>query len=137
VYIGNHLGSSAFYVVYVKLLNTSDSPPNYASGTPSSLQPIYQHTFLVSNEKTVEFPITFSISDASISNSQSNIGTLTLNGVHINTNKVSVWNSTDSLYSYKLIFELWLLNSESGSIEYYNRYLSLKLNYTSAVLSFI
>ena len=38
--VGNHLGSSAYYVLYVKFGNQTDPLPNATLGTPSSLQPL-------------------------------------------------------------------------------------------------
>src|SRR5665648_53201 len=45
--VGNHLGSSAYYVLYVKLANATDQLPNSILGTPSSLTSLYEYRFSV------------------------------------------------------------------------------------------
>ena len=43
VNVGNHLGSSGYYVLYVKLANETDQLPNSTIATPSPLQPLYEY----------------------------------------------------------------------------------------------
>src|SRR3989337_165143 len=40
--VGNHLGSSVYYIVYVKLRNQTQSAPNMTTFTPSPLAPLYE-----------------------------------------------------------------------------------------------
>ena len=47
VNVGNHLGSSAYYVLYVKLGNATDQLPNITLQTPSPLQPLYEYRFSI------------------------------------------------------------------------------------------
>jgi uncharacterized membrane protein len=60
--VGNHLGSSAYYVLYVKLGNQTDQMPNATLRKPSSLQPLYEYRFFVQDNMNWENLITFSIS---------------------------------------------------------------------------
>ncbi len=46
VNVANHLGSSTYYVLYVKLANATDQLPNTTLGTPSPLAPLYEYRLL-------------------------------------------------------------------------------------------
>ncbi len=128
--VGNHLGSSAYYTVYVKLRNQTDSLPNATTGTPSPLQPLYEYRFSMRDGESWETPLTFSVSNALISGSQSVIGQLMINGVRFDLNKKSIWNSNSSVFFYQLVFELWLYNGPSGAVQFNNRFVNLQLNLT-------
>ena len=131
--VGNHLGSVAYYVVYVKLLNASDPLPSDTLGTASPIQPLYEYRFAVQNEQTFEKHITFSVSKAFVSKEQSRIGNFSINGVSFIVNKPTIWNSTESVFKYQLLFELWLYDTQTELIQYHNRFVDLKLNYTIAI----
>jgi len=128
--VANHVGSSAYYQVYVKFMNASDTLPDATSGVGRSIVPLQEYRFLVRDEHTFEKMITFSISNIAISKNQLTIGNLHLNGEDLTINKVAVWNSTKSEYPYRLVFELWTFNSQSNLFEFNNRFVYLQLNCT-------
>ena len=128
--VGNHLGSSAYYVLYVKLGNKTDPLPNNTLGTPSILQPLYEYRFSIQDSMNWESLLNFSVSNASISGNNSQINTLQLNGVAFNVDKPAMWDSNSTTFKYQLLFELWIYNLPTGSVEFNNRYLSLQLNLT-------
>jgi uncharacterized membrane protein len=130
VSVGNHLGASAYYVLYVKFGNETDLLPNNNLETPSTLQPLYEYRFFIQDSMNWERLLTFSVSNASISGNNSRINTLHLNGVTFNVNKPAVLNSNSTSFRYQLLFELWIYNSESGAISYNDRFVNLKLNLT-------
>jgi uncharacterized membrane protein len=129
--VGNHLGSSAFYVLYVKLGNGTDQMPNATLGTPSSLQPLYEYRFSIQDSMTWESLMNFSFSSASISGNNLQINTLRINGIAFNVDKQAVWDSNNTTFPYRLVFELWIYDTQSNQIEYNNRYLVLQLNLAS------
>ncbi len=133
--VGNQLGSSAYYVLYVKLGNETDPLPNNALGTPSSLPPLYEYRFSIQNSIYWESLLNFSISSALISGTSSQINTLQINGVAFNVDKPAMWNSNSTTFTYRLFFELWIYNAQSNQIEYNNRYVRLQLNLTSNAYS--
>src|SRR5665647_2933609 len=51
VNVGNHLASSAYYALYVKLGNQTDQLPNATRGTPSPLEPLYEYRFSIIDNK--------------------------------------------------------------------------------------
>lgn len=128
--VGNHEGSSTHYVVYVKLLNASDTLPNKILEIPSPAEPLFEIRLLAADNQTVESPFTFSITTVYAADDQAIIGDLILNGASIAVNKPSAWNSTQSLYPYRLVFELWSYNPLSDHFEYKNQFLNLQLNAT-------
>ena len=133
--VGNQLGSSAYYVLYVKLGNQTDQMPNATLGTPSILQPLYEYRFSIQDSMNWESPLTFSVSNASISGNNSQINTLQVNGVAFNVDKPAMWDSNSTTFKYQLLFELWTYNNKSNSIEYNSRFVDLFLNLTSSALA--
>ena len=133
--VGNQLGSSAYYVLYVKFGNETDQMPNDGLGTPSILQPLYEYRFSIQDSMNWESLLTFSVSNASISGNNSQINTLQINGVAFNVDKPAMWDSNSTTFKYQLLFELWLYNNKSNSIEYNSRFVDLHLNLTSSTLS--
>ena len=128
--VGNQLGSSAYYVLYVKLGNETDQMPNDTLGTPSSLPPLYEYRFSIQNSMNWESLLTFSVSNASISGNNSQINTLQINGVAFNVDKPAMWDSNSTTFTYQLFFELWIYNIQSSSVEFDNRFVDLQLNLT-------
>jgi uncharacterized membrane protein len=135
VYVGvnNHLGSSAYYSLTVKFKNQTDPLPNTTTATPSPQQPLYQNSFTILDGQNWETPIIFSVSNASISGNQSTINQLIINNIKFDVNKPATWNTNTTKFSYELIFELWLYNTLSNTIEYNNRYVNLQLNLTKTL----
>lgn len=129
--VENHLGSLAYYLVNIKLLSASDSLPDVKKQTASPSEVLQEHRFIVEDEHLYEKAITFSISNVDLSNNQLTVGNLQLNGEDIKVNKVAVWNSTMSEYQYKLLFELWIYNSQSKGFEFNNRFVYIQLNCTN------
>ena len=131
--VGNHLGSLAYYVLYVKLGNKTDPLPDNALGTPSSLEPLYEYRFSIQDSATWESLLTFSVSNASISGNNSQINTLQINSVTLNVDKPSMWDSNSTTFTYRLLFELWLYDSSSSVISFNDRFVDLQLNLTRTI----
>jgi uncharacterized membrane protein len=134
VVVGDNTGSSAYYVLYVKLLNQTDLAPNASSHMASPLQPLYEYRFSVQDGQRQENPLNFSVSEGSIKDDQSLINKMIINGHLVTINKPSTWNSNSSTFLYQLFFEMWKYNNESNAIEYSNLSVHLLLNFTSSVL---
>jgi uncharacterized membrane protein len=130
VNVGNHLGTSAYYVLYIKLGNSTDQLPNSTLGTPSPLQPLYEYRLSIKENTVWQQVFSFEVTDATISSTTSQINTLQVNDVALNVDKSAVWDSNSTKSTYKLFFELWLFNDSTGSVEFNNRYVNLLLNLT-------
>jgi len=133
--VGNQLGSSAYYTLYVKLGNESDKMPNATLETPSSLPPLYEYSFSIQNGMNWEGHMNFSVYNASIQGTNSQISSIQINNVAFNVDKAAMWNSNSTAFTYQLLFELWIYNHESNSIEYNNRFVDLKLNLTNNAIA--
>lgn len=128
VAVGNHLRSSAYYVLYVKFGNETDPLPDNALGVSSSLSPLYEYRFSVQDSMSWERLMTFSVSSASISGNNSKINTLQINGIVFNVDKPALWDSKSTTFKYRLFLELWIYNAQNGSAEFNNRFVNLQLN---------
>jgi uncharacterized membrane protein len=130
VNVGNHLRSSAYYIIYVKLGNQTDQMPNATLGTPSPLQPLYEYRFSIPESKIWTIPLTFSVSNATIQATNTQIKTLQINDVPFNVDKPEMWNSNSTAFTYRLFFELWRYTEQTGSAEFSDRFVVLNLNLT-------
>jgi len=126
--VGNHMSSSAYYVVYVKFRNQTGPLPNATTGTPSPQPPLYEYRIVLQDGKSWEGPLTFSLSG-----NQTLINSLAINGAAFSVNERVDWDNARKGYYYQLFFELWIYNAEADTIQFHNRYVTLWLNMTAAV----
>jgi hypothetical protein len=132
VYVGvtNHIGLSTYYILYIKLKNQTETSPNAVTGAYSSLSPLFEYRFLSQNDATWESKLTFSISNAFFYENQSLIESVIINNISFNVNKSAMWDENTTRFTYQFLFELWIYNTQTNSIEYTNRYVGLQLNLT-------
>jgi hypothetical protein len=132
VYVGirNHLASSAYYVVYVKFRNQSESLPNATIGTPSSLPPLYQQSVFLQDGESWESPLTFSFSEVSFAGNRSFVKDIVINEYAFEVGKEAYWDSDGTGFYYQLFMELWLYNVKNNELEFHSRFLTLRLNVT-------
>jgi hypothetical protein len=131
--VGNHMGSSAYYVVYVKFRNETEPLPNSTAGTPSFLAPLYEHRVFLEDNGSSEFPLTFSFSNVSFSGNQSTVGSVIINGVQSIVDESVSWDAVNRGYYYELFMELWIYDPASNGFSYHNRFVSRWLNMTASV----
>jgi hypothetical protein len=131
--VGNHMGSSAYYVVYVKFRNETEPLPNMTTGAPSVLAPLYEYRVFLEDNGSSEVPLTFSFSNVSSVGGQSTVGNLTINGVPFGVDKPVSWDAVNSGYFYQLFIELWIYNPASDGFSFHNRFVSRWLNVTASV----
>jgi len=133
VNVENHMGSAVYYVLYVKFGNLTDPLPNSLLGSPSPLSPLYQYGFSLLDGGGWENLVTFSVSNASISGFNSQVNTLCINGLTFNMDKPSFWDTNSTTFGYRLLFELWVFNSNSDVVSYDDRFVDLELNLTGTI----
>ena len=131
--VGNHLGSSAYYKVAVKLRNQSEPLPNSTSGVASPLGSLYEYRVFLEDGKSWEAPLTFSFLDVRFSENQSLVGGMMINGVEFNVNKAASWDVNGTGYFYQIFFELWLYDVKAGLMQFHSRFVDLWLNVTVPV----
>jgi hypothetical protein len=128
--VGNHMGSSVYYDLYVKFRNESETAPNDTAETPSPLPTLYARRAFVQDGENWTDPLDFSFSGISFAGSQSMIHNVTINGMSVNVDKTSSWDSENRGYYYQLFVELWIYNATSDSIQFHDRFVGLWLNAT-------
>lgn len=128
--VGNHEGHSAYYTLYLKLLNQFDKLPDAKANMPSPLKAIYEYSFAVANNQTWENLLSFSIAQGSITTNEAIINNMNIDDELVTINKSASWDLNSSSYPYKLLLELWIYNSQSKVLDYSNRYVYLNLNFT-------
>jgi hypothetical protein len=131
--VGNHLGSSAYYRVYVKFRNQTEALPNVTAGVPSSVPLLCDYSVFLSSGQVWEASLTFSFSNVEVANNRSSVGSLTINNATFNVNKLAEWDAKYMGYYYQLFMELWIYDSVSNGFSYHNRFVSLWLNMTASV----
>jgi uncharacterized membrane protein len=57
--VGNNLGSSAYYLVYVKFRNQTEPLPNATAETPSPLVPLFAYNLFLEDFGIWEQPLNF------------------------------------------------------------------------------
>jgi len=129
--IGNHMGSSAYYMVYVKFRNQSEPLPNATAGTPSPLSPLYECRVFLGDGKTWETPLTFSFSGVSFFENQSFVESFTVNDVVFSVGKLALWDGENNGFYFQVFVELWIYDAGSDVFEFHNRFVGIWLNMTS------
>jgi hypothetical protein len=130
VYLGvrDDLGSSAYYVVYVKFRNQTQPLPNATAGLPSPLPPLYEYRVFLQDGQSWEQPLTFSFSNVVAAQNRSVVGDLTVNGVTLGVNSSEVWDDENKGYFYELFMELWIYDVASDAFQFHNRFVGMWLN---------
>jgi hypothetical protein len=131
--VGNHMGSSTYYVVYVKFRNETEPLPNVTTGAPSVLAPLYEYHVFLEDGGNSDVPLAFSFSNVSFSGGQSTVGSLTINGVPFIVGKSVSWDAVNSGYFYQLFMELWIYDPASDGFSFHNRFVTRWLNMTASV----
>ncbi len=133
LYLGvdNHMGSSTYYVVYVKLGNETDALPNDTAAAPSPLPPLYEYRLFLRDNENWTAPLNFSFSGVTFSNDTCTVKALTMNNVTFNVNSSTTWDMASKGYFYQLFTELWAYTADSNNVTFNSRFVSLWLNQTS------
>jgi len=130
--VGNHMGSSAYYTVYVKLRNQTQPLPNATESTPSPLPPLYEFGAFVVDGESWEAPLTFTLSEASRFENSCLVGRVMINDMVFSVDSPSTWDSENNGFYYQLFLELWLYDVTSRSFQYHNRFVGIWLNVTAS-----
>ena len=128
--VGNHLGHSAYYMVYAKFRNQTQPLPNASSSEPSSLPSIYEFQFFLADGDVWETPVTFEILGASVQGDSLVVESVSVNDRILQVVCPLIWDSEYSGFYFQLFFELWLYNSARSSFEFHDRFVGIWLNMT-------
>jgi len=133
VYVGvsNHMGSSAYYIVYVKFRNQTEPLPNSTDETPSPLPPLYEYRVFVQDGDSWEASLTFSFPSVSKIENRCLVKAIKINDVVFTANKPAMWDINSTGYYYQLFLELWIYDLQSKAFRFHNRFVGLWLNVTA------
>jgi len=133
--VGNRLGYSAYYMVYVKFRNQTQPLPIDSNATPSALPTLYEFNFFVRYGEVWETLLNFRILDAELFSENgknfTSVNNLAINEIPSRVDSLSVWDEARNGFYYQLFFELWLYNMTTQSFQYHNRFVAIWLNMTS------
>jgi Protein of unknown function (DUF1616) len=128
--VGNHLGESASYLVYVKIRNQTEPLPDSIVGEPSSLAPVFEYRMILADGEVLEKDVIFSIENVMFDGNESRISDLSINGHPASVDKVAVLDEQKNGFFYQLFFELWIYNVTTSGFEFHNRSVGFMLNLT-------
>lgn len=136
VFLGveNHMGSSAYYVVYVKLRGSDEPLPNSTAGTPSPLPALYEYRVVLADERAWETTVDFSLRGMSFYGNSCTVETLTIDGSDADVGKVVSWDSENEGFYLELFFELWVYEYESDRFSFHDRFVGIWLNMTASTV---
>lgn len=129
--VGNHMGRSAYYIVYVKLRNQTQAAPDSTISAPSPLASLYEFRAVVGDGDIWEVPVVFSFLEGSLFGDSFVVKKMSINDVVFVVDYSSMWDSENMVFFYQLFFELWIFDDVGSSFRYHNRFVGLWLNMTS------
>jgi hypothetical protein len=130
VYLGiaNHERTPIYYQLSVKFADNNASLPNVANGTCNPQNSLYETLFSLQAEEVFGQNFSFALLGAVFANNQSFVAAVNLNGYVLNVNSSSSFDPSSGGFHYWIIFELWIYNPQSGSMQYNNHFSTLQLN---------
>ena len=132
VYLGlaNHMGSSVYYEVQVKLRTQNEPLPNSTVGRPSPLPSLFEYRVLIAGGAVWEKSLILCFKTLSLDDESYVVGIMTLDGLDIPITK-SIPQSGDRGGPFvQLFFELWIYDMESHSFSFDKRFVGIWLNVT-------
>lgn len=128
VAVSNHMGESAYYMVYVKFRNQTESSPD--NNVPSSLAPLYDFGFFLLDDEKWEGSVRFKFLEALRPGDAVLVKKMVINNVVFEMDSSSTWDSKHNGFYFQLFFELWLYDTGSQSFTYHDRFVGVWLNMT-------
>lgn len=132
--VTNHLSTSAYYVLYIKLQNKTDVPSFMFTRTPDSLDASYEYRFVLADNQTWMQPMSFSFA-GTVNPHYAIVDNLRINSANLAVDKPAVFDTSGLGYYYYLSFELWSYNSTTQQVGFTNTFTYLRLNFTGTVSS--
>jgi hypothetical protein len=126
--VGNHMGCSEYYRVYVKIGTGSEVLPDIDGGVPSSLSSLYEYRFFVADGGVWESAVSFGFEDVVVEGDVLSVGEVVVDGVSFPVDVSAVWDAEKEGYFFVLFFELWRYDGEYNSFRFDDRFVGLWLN---------
>jgi len=129
--VGNRMGVSSYYLVYVKFRNQTQLLPNTTLSEPSPLPPLYEYQVFVAGGGNWESPLVFRILAISQHEETLSLSRVSINDEVFATNASSAWDSEFKGYYLQLLLELWLYDVTTRSFQFDNRFVGIWMNITA------
>ena len=112
--VSNQMSSLEYVVVRVKLLNSTDTPPNEQTGVPSPMPILFEFARIMTNNETWLIPFTWSIKNETRIN-----GNLQITGLVIDEASIAGSLAIASAgINFRFIFELWYYNPNTSGLAF-------------------
>jgi len=128
--LGNHMGGSVYYAVYVKFRNQTQPLPNATLSEPSSLPSLFEFRAFVSDSGTWEERVVFSVLEASRVENSSFVNHLLIDNRTVTVGSSVIWDVEKTGFFYQLFFELWIYDVTLHGFGFHNRFVGIWLNMT-------
>ena len=132
IFVGvcNHMGSSEYYMVYVKFRNQTQPLPNATVSEPSPLSSLYEFEFFLADGETWEAPVSFIVEDVGFEGNSSFVAGISINDRVFAVDLFSSWDSEYEGFYYQLFFELWLYSRDLQVFQFHDRFVGIWLSLT-------
>ena len=130
--VGNHMGSSSYYMVCVKFRNQSQPLPDISDSVPSSLPPLFEFRFFIVDGESWEAPLDFEFLEVSRFENSCLVRRMMINDAVFSVDSPSTWDSENNGFYYQLFFELWLYDVTSRGFKFHDRFVGIWLNVTGS-----
>ena len=129
VKVGNHMGESSYYRVFVKFRNQTQSQPS--KDDPSLLAPLYEYRVFLLDSDVWEGEIKFTFLEVTHGSEYVQINKMMINNVILELDSISMWDSEYQGYYFQLFFELWYYDVGLDRFNYYDQgFVGVWLNMT-------
>ena len=108
IYVKNHVGGEQKISVRVKLLNSTMALPNDQEHQPCPVTPLADFPVSLTDNETTLIPFSWSITKSETQNNS-----LSINRIMVNENTYDVQVSGPSNSAFNLVFELWVQDQHS------------------------
>ena len=105
--LGNHMGFSEYYTVYVKIRNVTQSLHDLDSSQPSPSSPLYEFRFSVADEEVWESLVTFGFPNVTINDDIMTVNKVIINGIVFPVDVSTSWDAENNGFYFQMFFELW------------------------------
>lgn len=112
--VANSMGTVQLVSIRVKVSNETIKPPDDQQSVESPAPAVADFARFLQDNETYETPFVWSISNATQSGGTTRILTLQIDNA---TFQISDWSATNG-YNFRLIFELWVWQTDSNAFEY-------------------
>ena len=130
--VGNQMGSTEYYLVYVNLCNNTGYSPADNDSEPISCEHIYTYNIFIDNGKTWEQSVTFRFEDVLVAEQDLTVRHFVINDTAFPVEVSTLLNSNNEGF-FELSFELWRYDVVSDSFRFDDREVSLSLKMNSSL----